>query len=110
MAIVTALLGMLVETALLARRQLRVDSYARQAEWCADAGLARAASRLHDDDSYTGESWEVSPDPTHTQHVAKIEVVVDRATSNHETSVTVVAEFPLGNPRSVRRTLSLTLP
>jgi hypothetical protein len=107
MAIVVGLLGTLCRTALLARGQLRADTYALQAQWCADAGWARAARRLNDDVAYTGERWEIALDSAGRQRVARIEIEVDRKTSDEETQVTVVAEYPFGDPRSVRRTLSL---
>lgn len=108
MAVVAALVGSLVKTVLLTRQQLRIEAYSRQAEWCAEAGLQRAAQRHLADPSYVGEDWHVVPNPSKDQQRAHI--MTDVREDLGQTWIDVTAEYPAGDLRSVRRRLSLQLP
>ena len=103
LAVVAAMLAALVKTTLLTQRQLRVESFATQADWCADAGCARAARRLSGEAVYAGEIWDVLPDPDRSPRIARVEIVVERRGDGEATAVSVLAEYPFGDPRSVRR-------
>src|SRR3954447_25556412 len=49
-------------TAVLEHQQLRDQQRRVQSQWLADAGIARAVSRLSQDAQYTGETWNIPHD------------------------------------------------
>jgi type II secretory pathway component PulK len=55
--VVTLVAGALVQTLLAAHRQSHRYADELQAQWLAEAGLARAAARLRADANYQGEVW-----------------------------------------------------
>jgi type II secretory pathway pseudopilin PulG len=94
----------------IARRvQLHVELNARQAELLVQAGQGRAAARLAADDDYAGESWTPAVSDskaavvTITVETIDEEAANDRPTNDRATRVTVVASYPKGDPKAVRR-------
>jgi type II secretory pathway component PulK len=89
----------------IARRvQLHVELNARQAELLVQAGEGRAAARLAADDEYTGESWTPAVSDSKAAVVTiAVETIDEGATNEGATRVTVVASYPDGDPKAVRR-------
>ena len=56
---VTLVAGALVRSLITAHRQSHRYADELQAQWLAEAGLARAAAKLRDDANYQGEVWTV---------------------------------------------------
>ena len=84
----------------IARRvQLQVESNARQAELLVQAGRGRAAASLAANDEYTGESWALAVGDSKAAVVTITVEPIDDAGAK----VTVVANYPDGDPKAVRR-------
>ncbi|OYW19884.1 MAG: hypothetical protein B7Z55_08090, partial [Planctomycetales bacterium 12-60-4] len=71
--------------------------------WCADAGLQRAIAQLQLDPAYRQETWTIdlpgrSDDVTLGQ--AAVQIRVESIGQEH--SISVVAEYPLGEVHRVR--------
>jgi type II secretory pathway component PulK len=83
----------LVKLALAHREQIDRDVWQLQAEWLAEAGLDRAAARLHSEADYRGEVW--APDLTGAlPHAARIEISVEPRDGDGATAITVVSDYP----------------
>jgi type II secretory pathway pseudopilin PulG len=84
----------------IARRvQLHVELNARQAELLVQAGQGRAAARLAADGEYTGESWT----PAVSDSKAAVVTITVESVEDAAAKVTVVASYPDGDPKAVRR-------
>ncbi len=77
LALAASLLGVWMKTLALERRQVRAQQARVQAEYLADAGLRRAASRLSVDAAYAGETWEISAESLAASVPAKVTIVVE---------------------------------
>jgi type II secretory pathway pseudopilin PulG len=94
----------------IARRvQLHVELNARQAELLVQAGQGRAAARLAANGDYTGESWTPAVSDSKAAVVTIAVETIDEEATNEgltndgATRVTVVASYPDGDPKAVRR-------
>jgi type II secretory pathway pseudopilin PulG len=103
LAIVMAIIGMMLQGALRARRQLHVERDLRQAELLLEAGIDRAAFQLADDDDYAGETWQIPASDLLGHGDGEVVIVAERSGDAEPWQVRVVAEYPVGTPRSVRR-------
>jgi len=112
--IIGSLAGTMLQSALVARRQLEVESDARQAELLLQAGLDRARVRLANEPDYRGETWKsrVGGD----SHEGQVKIVLmkdERHTANRiellRSYAQITAEFPLGSERSVRRSQEIPI-
>lgn len=109
--VVVSFVGTMLQSAVRARRQLQTERNRRQAELLLDAGIDRASYRLVAEPEYRGEIW--TPDSTalagRAQVVATITPTPADASATPSSSrtpswqVEVIAEFPVGNPNSIRR-------
>ena len=89
LAIVMAIIGVMLQGALRARRQLHVERDLRQVELLLEAGIDRAAFQLASDDDYAGETWQIP---------------ASDLLGRGDGEVVIAAEYPVGTPKSVRRT------
>ena len=103
LALATLMLGGMLKSVLLSRRQVRTEAHLRQAQWLVQAGAERAAFRLTNDDEYTGEQWTLEADAIVGTDPGMVEIEVRRE-STQRASVRVVAEYPTGGDASIRRT------
>lgn len=90
------------------RGQLATERNARQADLLVVAGRGRAVAQLAADPDYRGERWTPTVDAT-----AGRQAVVEinpQTTGDGAVRVTVVAAFPDGGPKSVRRSRVFLLP
>src|SRR6476660_7947859 len=62
LAIIVAMIGSMLVTALAASRQLHAERDLRQCELLLQAGVDRAAYRLATERTYRGETWTLSND------------------------------------------------
>ena len=99
--VVVSLAGTMLQTALRARRQLQTERDFRQTELLLQAGLERAAYRLATEPDYHGETWE--PASQVLAGRGRITIETKSLSAGGPADVNVVAEFPVGSPRSVRR-------
>ena len=104
LAIVMAIVGVMLQGALRARRQLHVERDLRQVELLLEAGLDRAASQLAGDDDYAGETWKIPATDLLGRGDGEVVIVAARSGDAEPWRVRVAAEYPVGTPKSVRRT------
>jgi hypothetical protein len=109
MAIVMALVGVMLQGALRARRQLHVERDLRQTELLLDAGLDRAAFQLSQSSSYEGETWTIPADQLLGSGEGEVVIAVTRRGDADVWRVRVAAEYPVGTPSSVRRTRTFSV-
>ena len=107
--IVVALLGALLQGALRSRRQLRMQRDLRQCELLAEAGLARATDRLAQQADYRGEVWSIAADDSIGLAQGQVAIVLSRAAGDQPFQAHIVAEYPLGGERSIRRSRTISL-
>jgi Tfp pilus assembly protein PilX len=104
LAIVMAIIGVMLQGALRARRQLHVERDLRQVELLLEAGLDRAAFQLASDDDYAGETWQIPASDLLGRGDGEVVIVATRSGDAEPWRVRVAAEYPVGTPASVRRT------
>jgi hypothetical protein len=100
--IVMSLLGTMLVGALRISRQLRVERDRRQCELLLEAGLDRAFARVAAAEPYTGETWNVPADQIIERGDGRLTIEVAPA-GDAPRRIHVVAEYPLGSERSIRR-------
>ncbi len=120
-AIATSLVAATLQSALRARRELRLQRQLRQTELLLTAGLERAVARLRADPAYQGETWELEPTtlPGNPPGSVRIEVnpaqispgQKEESLSNHPEShqLHVVARLASGDLPGTQRSDTLTL-
>lgn len=104
LAIVMAIVGVMLQGALRARRQLHVERDLRQVELLLEAGLDRAAFQLANNDDYKGETWRIPASDLLGSGDAEVVIVAERSADAEPWQVRVAAEYPVGTVASVRRT------
>jgi hypothetical protein len=108
--IVTSILGSMLQNALRARRHLRAERHLRQTELLLRAGADLAAFRLARDPAYSGETWRVASDQVAGTGDAQVTIGVGHESEQPSWQVRVVAEYPAGSDRSIRRSRTFSLP
>ena len=104
------IVGALLKLALMQSRQLVQERCRVQAEWLADSGLERAASRLAADPNYGGEIWSIEPDGIGGQDAGLVTIKVEKdRLQTQNRSVTIEAVYPADGPSQVRRRLAATV-
>ena len=102
--VVVSLVGTTLQSAQQARRQLQTERDFRQTELLLQAGIERAAYRLASDQEYRGETWE--PASQLLANRGRIVIETKPSSRGDKWDLNVVAEYPVGSPRSVRRSHS----
>ena len=106
--VVTAMIGTMLQHALAARRQLRAERDLRQAELLLQAGADRAALLLVRKKDYRGETWTTPDEALAGRGQVTIKALLDSDTASWR--VHIVAEYPVGSQRSVRRSRTFVIP
>ncbi len=104
LAIVMAIVGVMLQGALRARRQLHAERDLRQVELLLEAGIDRAAFQLASNDNYEGETWRIPASGLLGSSDAEVVIVAERSAGAEPWQVRVAAEYPVGTAASVRRT------
>lgn len=99
----SALLGRLLQTASIERRQVRLEADVLQAEWLAESALDRAAAKLSADDSYKGETWTLTAKELGGTQAGRAVIRVLPAKSSEQKILDVVAHYPAEGSHSVQR-------
>lgn len=108
--IVTTILGAMIEGTLHIRRQFRNERNHRQAEFLLQAGIDRAAYQLATNTNYQGETWLLPGASIAGRGAGQVTISTSRSSPSQPSQVTVVAEYPSGSARSIRRTSKFTFP
>jgi Tfp pilus assembly protein PilX len=109
LTLVTVLAGVWMKLLSVEQRQVRSQQDAVQAEYLAEAGLARAAARLAADSTYTGEVWQPSAVSLGAKHPAKITISVAADSAAAARTVSVAAQFPEAGPHRALRSRTQTI-
>ncbi|HMO86575.1 MAG TPA: hypothetical protein PKC18_16815 [Lacipirellulaceae bacterium] len=107
--IVVSLLGAMLQGTLAQRRQMRTLHQLRQTEQLLAAGVARAQAQLARDADYSGETWSLESDEIVGRGAGQIVIEVGPSDEAAGSRVHVVAEYPLGGERSIRRSRTLVV-
>jgi Tfp pilus assembly protein PilV len=112
--VVTSIMGSIMHALLSELRQTRQTIHEVQAQWLADAAVARAASRLVRDRDYAGETWQIdlprsSSSPGERRGSATIQV--ERGEGAETARIKVHVNYPEESPRrvSAERAVSVSL-
>jgi type II secretory pathway component PulK len=97
--VVSLVAGALVRSLLAAHQQSHRYADQLQAQWLAEAGLARAATKLRAEASYQGEVWQVSlaPGEMNEAESGQVTITVEPATKK----IAVEAIYPTAETRRV---------
>jgi hypothetical protein len=98
-----AILSAMLLGALRAHRQLHRERDLRQTELLLQAGTERAVFRLAGDPNYRGETWELPAASIANSGNGRVTIEVSAAAGQNTKTAKVVAEYPLGNEWSIRR-------
>ena len=107
--VVTALLGNLLLGTLRTGRQLHAERDLRQCELLLQAGVDRAALRLAREADYRGETWTLPAAAIAGTGDGLVTVEVNRAADNQLPQLSIVAEYPVGGERSIRRSRTILI-
>jgi hypothetical protein len=104
LGLVMVLAGAWLRVVALERRQLTAQQNRLQAEYLADAALARATARLAADPAYSGETMNPSAESFAASFGAAVTIRVEKVAGEPQSRhVAVSAEFPAGSrDRAVR--------
>jgi type II secretory pathway component PulK len=103
MALVAAMLGGTLRTS----RQMRAERDRRQCELLLEAGLHRASAGVAASD-YQGETWDISAAEIGGMGDGRVTIEVARNAADPP-RIRVVAEYPLGDEFSIRRSRTVPL-
>ena len=110
LVLATSICGALMKKSFARRTLVRAEERATQAEWLAEAGLARASVRLLATGEYRGESWEIESSQLADRGAAVVNIsVTTPSDDSNRRFVHVQAEFPRGDERVVKLSKTLTI-
>lgn len=95
LAVVTALALTAVRSLAVAARAQRQQAWHAQAVWLAEAGVERAAARLHSEPNYRGELWPVSAAELSGADAGEVQIEVQPAEMEGRWRLNVSATFPI---------------
>jgi hypothetical protein len=110
LVIVMAVLGSMLTGTLRARRQLHAERDRRQAELLLQAGIERAKFKAAEDDAYRGETWQLPTEQVLGNGKGIVTITLSKAADDQSWQYQVVAEYPAGNPLSIRRSRTFASP
>lgn len=101
--VVVAILSAMLLRAMRAHRQLHRERDLRQTELLLQAGMERTAFRLAGDPNYRGETWELPAASIADSGNGRVTIEVSAEAGQNTNTAKVVAEYPIGNEWSIRR-------
>lgn len=108
--VVIGLLGTMLQGTLQVYRQLHVERDRRQTELLLQGGIDRAAFRLANEPGYRGETWNLPAASILGSSDGRVTIETLRESDQQPWQVHVVAEYPLGNDLSIRRSRTSQIP
>jgi hypothetical protein len=102
--VLVILAGTLLRLFWLRHSDLRASERRLQAEWLAESGLDRAASKLLVDPDYRGETWSIRASELGGRDEASVKIEVAAVPGKLDRrAVRVVADYPVDEPRRHRQ-------
>ncbi len=109
--VASMLIAALLRTSAMSHRQLKRDEYRLQANLLADAGYDRAVKTLKIRPDFTTEEWKVPEEQLSPERTALVRLSVTPDTTQRKRRiVSVIAEYPSGDPNLVRVTRNRSVP
>jgi len=110
LVIVTSILGSMLLGALATSRQLHAERDLRQCELMLQAGVDRAHFRLRRDANYRGETWSLPAATIVGAGDGQVAISIESVSDSAAPQLRVIAEYPLGGERSIRRSRTISVP
>ena len=110
LAIVMALIGGMLLSALRAARQLHLERDLRQCELLLAAGTARAIAQSVTKTDYRGETWRLAADDIANTAPGEVTIELLPDSQANRRQCRIVAEYPFGSETSIRRSQTIELP
>jgi len=110
LAIVMALVGGMLLSALRSARQLRTERDLRQCQLLLTAGIARAKAQLADSPDYRSEVWRLEAEKISNSAVGEVTIRINANAPPNQRQIDVIAEYPLGSETSIRRSQTIFVP
>ncbi len=110
LAIVMALLGSMLASAIRTGRQLHAERDLRQCELLLAAGVDRAMLRLAKEPDYRDETWTLPAAQIVATGDGVVTIRVPLDSEQKPWPLLVIAEYPTGSERSIRRSRMILLP
>ena len=108
--LVSLLSAALLKNAHMQRMLARGEQRRMQAEWLAEAGLARAAAKLAGDRKYQGETWELTGAEMGGEESAVVRISLKRIEKDARRGLlSVQADFPKDDVGRARISKELTV-
>lgn len=107
--IVMAMLGHMLLGVVRTGRQLHIERNRRQCDLLLHAGIGRAARQLSNSADYSGETWELPAAEIIGQGDGRVQIEVMASENGQPARLHVIAEYPTGSERSVRRSRIIPL-
>lgn len=108
--VIMAILASMLKGTLLAHRQLHKERNLRQTELLLQAGSDRARYRVANDTNYRGETWNLPADAIADKGPGRVTIEVSPADGQAAQTAKIVAEYPLGDETSIRRSRTFQFP
>jgi len=109
LAIVMGLLGSMLVSAIRTGRQLHAERDLRQCELLLAAGVGRAELRVTKESDYRGEAWRLPAAEIVARGDGEVTIEVALDAEQKPRQVSVIAEYPIGGERSIRRSRTIVL-
>jgi hypothetical protein len=109
LAIVMGLLGSMLASAIRAGRQLHAERDLRQCELLLAAGVTRAELRVAKEPGYRGETWRLPAAEIVARGDGEVTIEVALDAEQKPRQLSVIAEYPIGGERSIRRSRTVVL-
>jgi len=110
LAIVMALIGGMLLSALRTGRQLHTERDLRQCELLLAAGITRVANQTANVANYRGETWQLSADQIIGTAPGEVTIEVIAESAANQRQLHITAEYPLGSETSIRRSQIIHVP
>jgi len=113
LTLIMMLLGVWLKNLAMGRQEIRQQQHSVQADYLVQSAVNRAKARLHADQAYAGENWQIEPGALAGKEPAsvsiKVEPVADRP---QERLVEAMVQLPSQGPGRTQRTQKskITLP
>ncbi len=107
--VVMAMLGHMLLAVVQSGRQLHVERNRRQCDLLLQAGVSRATLRRAQDADYRGETWSLPSAEILGSGDGQVTIEFSPGENSQPARLHVIAEYPTGSERSVRRSRTVSL-
>ena len=103
--VVVATVGATVVRMSLSQRSVvEAEERRAQVDWLVESGRRLGDEKLRADAAYAGETWKIPASDLLGRGNGEVVIVAERSGDAEPWRVRIAAEYPVGTPRSVRRT------